>query len=462
MNALDRRRFCHTDQIEFARFSGDRNPIHLDPVIARRTIAGQCIVHGAHSVLWVLNSLARVSVVAGRLRARFLKPIFLDEEISCVWNSQAGKVHLSVDGITLVDITFSTAQLPTRSALTLPPLPGRDTPAERSFAECATLTSQAFDLHGDTHLAAALFPDAVRLYGQQTVNEIAALSYIVGMEVPGMHSLLSGLRFSLRETSGSSVYSVTESDERFKQLRLAVAGHFLDAEVEAFHRPLPTRMPSLFGLRSRVHPGEHADAHALVIGGSRGLGEIVAKLIAAGGGRVIITYSTGAEDAERVVDEIRNAGGQCQAIQLTLGAYAAMPTNLPLINQLYYFATPKIFGRRTTPFNEDLYRNFRSVYVAGFETVCTWLIGRGNRCSALFPSSIVVEDPIPELAEYAKAKADGEALCQRLNENHQIDILTPRLPRTVTDQTQSLLHTAGECPADVIAPFVRRMTELIK
>ena len=38
--------FTLEDQLEFARFSGDRNPIHIDPVAARRTLTGQCIVHG--------------------------------------------------------------------------------------------------------------------------------------------------------------------------------------------------------------------------------------------------------------------------------------------------------------------------------------------------------------------------------------------------------------------------------
>ena len=44
-------------------------------------------------------------------------------------------------------------------------------------------------------------------------------------------------------------------------------------------------------------PGEFANVRALVIGGSRGLGEITAKIIAAGGGDVWITYRRGKEDA---------------------------------------------------------------------------------------------------------------------------------------------------------------------
>ena len=43
--------FNQNDQIEFAKLSGDWNPIHVDPVFARRTIYGQ-VVHGIH-IFWL-------------------------------------------------------------------------------------------------------------------------------------------------------------------------------------------------------------------------------------------------------------------------------------------------------------------------------------------------------------------------------------------------------------------------
>jgi acyl dehydratase len=41
-------RFTPADQRAFARWSGDFNPVHLDPVAARLVAAGEPIVHGAH------------------------------------------------------------------------------------------------------------------------------------------------------------------------------------------------------------------------------------------------------------------------------------------------------------------------------------------------------------------------------------------------------------------------------
>ena len=54
---------------------------------------------------------------------------------------------------------------------------------------------------------------------------------------------------------------------------------------------------------------------ALVTGGSRGIGAACAKLLAARGAAVVVTYSKSAEQAERVVDEIAAEGGTAFAIQ---------------------------------------------------------------------------------------------------------------------------------------------------
>ena len=45
-------------QERFAALSGDRNPMHMDAVAARRTQAGLPVVHGIHTLLWALDSIA--------------------------------------------------------------------------------------------------------------------------------------------------------------------------------------------------------------------------------------------------------------------------------------------------------------------------------------------------------------------------------------------------------------------
>ena len=52
---LGYRIFTHQDQFNFAEFSNDFNPIHLDKKYARKTLPGTAIVHGLHAVLWSIE-----------------------------------------------------------------------------------------------------------------------------------------------------------------------------------------------------------------------------------------------------------------------------------------------------------------------------------------------------------------------------------------------------------------------
>jgi hypothetical protein len=56
-----------------------------------------------------------------------------------------------------------------------------------------------------------------------------------------------------------------------------------------------------------------------------------------------------------------------------------------------------------------------------------------------YPSTIFLEQPDPNFAEYTAAKACGEALCAQLAEHlAPLRLIAERLPRLPTDQTQSL------------------------
>src|SRR4051812_6166239 len=77
------RRFTTEDQTAFAKLSGDYNPLHLDPVLARRMIYGGPVVHGIHCLLWALDRWLEEEPVAVQLTAlevEFPKPLRVGEE----------------------------------------------------------------------------------------------------------------------------------------------------------------------------------------------------------------------------------------------------------------------------------------------------------------------------------------------------------------------------------------------
>ena len=76
---------------------------------------------------------------------------------------------------------------------------------------------------------------------------------------------------------------------------------------------------------------------ALVTGGSRSIGAAIAKMLAAEGASVVITYSASPQKAEEVVAAIRDAGGKAEAIQADAGDAEAVKAAIA--------ATLRAFGR---------------------------------------------------------------------------------------------------------------------
>ena len=71
---MPQRVFTSEDQLAFADLSGDFNPLHLDPVLARRLLFGRQVVHGLHALLWSLDN--HLKSLAQPLELRTVKASF--------------------------------------------------------------------------------------------------------------------------------------------------------------------------------------------------------------------------------------------------------------------------------------------------------------------------------------------------------------------------------------------------
>jgi hypothetical protein len=284
------------------------------------------------------------------------------------------------------------------------------------------------------------------------------------MICPGRHSVFAGFDVAVTpapEAAGDLRFAVSHADSRFHRVVLAVAGDGILGSVSAFMRAPPVEPASLVSLRSRVRPDEFVGTTSLIVGGSRGLGAVTAKLLACGGGTLIVTHVVGRQDAEAVAAEINQADGRCLVAAYDVRQPATdQVTRLPLTpTHLYYFATPAIFRQKRAVFEAELLREFLAFYVDGFYALCRALLDRSPSPLAVFyPSSVAVEERPRDLTEYAMAKSAGELLCADLPRAlAQLSILSRRLPRLATDQTTSLLDIETPPAADVLLPIIRAL-----
>ena len=451
------------DQLAFAELSGDFNPVHVDREYARRTMFGDVLVHGVHALMWALNRYAaQHGSATTTVRAQFSKPVFVGELVTLMVRTEDAGVSLvlAADGVALLIANL----LPSiRGAPPLPAPPPAEWSSEPRPLRHEEIAGREADLPFavDRHTLSTMFPALTAAVGERAAGTLSLLSRVVGMECPGRQSLFSGLSFHVeRDNPAQSIaYRVRRSSPAFAPVEIQFAGPDLSGTLSAFYRPPEVPQPLISELRGHVHPGEFSSQRALVIGGSRGLGELTAKILAAGGAKVAITYAVGAEDADRVKREIENHGGRCDVHRLDVlnpGESFREILAPPGITAAYYFATPKITSRRKSAFEPDKLRTFERYYVDAFRNFCEALAGSSDETVTVFyPSTVFIEEESRENVEYAMAKSAGEAVAADVTASGGVRVLSRRLPRMATDQTSGILKVDVEDSVAIMLGCVR-------
>jgi NAD(P)-dependent dehydrogenase (short-subunit alcohol dehydrogenase family) len=262
---------------------------------------------------------------------------------------------------------------------------------------------------------------------------------------------------------------LTSADERFRKGRIAVSGRAIKGTLDVFVRVPPVDQFSMRSIIGRVTPNEFTGMDALVIGGSRGLGALAARIIAAGGGHATITYLVGKAEADCNVEEIQEYGGRARSMAFDvreppepqLRGLETTPTHL------FYFATCPILRSRKSIFSFHEFAALLQFYVQEFFNLCNCLLrfrsmkAATDRLIVFYPSTVFIEETPAGLLEYAMAKAAGEQLCAGMNKSLSgIFVVSRRLPKIKTDQTASMIPEQYADGMLTLLPIVRELWRL--
>lgn len=462
------RQFELRDQEFFASLSGDFNPMHMDPVAARRTQAGAPVVHGIHNLLTGLNLLATRHPALppiATLKASFTQMVYIGDTIAyhLTQLSETGAVlEALVEGGTAARLSISFGPpRPPKTPLTVEaPTVIPDAALDLTIEEMAGRSGRV-GVPAQLAQIEAAFPAAAAAWSAPRLAAILGTTALVGMVCPGLHSIFGGLTLNAGEPTAAPglAWRVSNADPRFRVVRMQVEGQGVWGTIDSFARMPPAAQAGMADVARLVARDEFAGSTALIIGGSRGLGEITAKLLAAGGAHVIITYATGQRDAEALAETINSWGGTCDTLQYDvrqpaaaqLAALPAPPT------QMYYFATPMIGRRKSGIFVAARYAELQDYYVTGFYNLVAALKAASpGRLTALYPSTVFVEDRPEGMVEYAMAKMAGETLCADLTAYlPDTRVVINRLPRLPTDQNATVMQVKTEDPLTVMLPVIR-------
>lgn len=442
------RTFTLEDQLAFAALSGDFNPLHVDPLAARRTPFGRPVVHGVHLLLWALAQTGAGPLT--RLSVLFRNPVCIGDLVSIRQEKARITLHTGAAEAVRIQAEYGGVE-----AVAPPGIAAEQGAPRLVTQDMMAGLSGSLPLSFDARAGAALTHGGVPPW-QAAI--LLATTRLVGMECPGLYSLYSELTVDFTvppDQSGARLdWRVTESDPRFSRVTIDFAAPGAKGAIQAFLRPSPQPQASSSSLRAHISADRFSQRKALVVGGSRGLGELCAKMLAAGGAQVRLTYHTGAQDAARVVEDIVASGGEAGALSYDI----LNPPDLAQALQgwtpthVYYFPTPAIFVAQRKKFSAPLFAGFCRYYVDGF--YACWEGVRAITRAPLhlmYPSSVAVEDIPPDMAEYAAAKAAGENLCRFLAANDKaLNLRVVRLPRLPSDQTASIMQVETADPVAVL------------
>lgn len=464
-----KRTFTLKDQLDFASLSGDYNPLHVDAIGARRTMFGAPVVHGIHMVLWAIElwlkthpaELIRLSSV----RVLFKKPVRVETEVCYSLKEETDqRVVIDLEGqdgvAARIDFSWIPGSYCDRRVF------GAAIPSRTA---CRSLSDQEVETAGGSlplylrlEILCEMFPMIKKQLDPLQVSELLCSTRMVGMDCPGLQSVYSKLEVSFSEADAKQplnmMYSVKRLDFRFRLVSIHVEGPGMKGTITAFLRPPQKDQPSSEAIKTHVEQGEFSGQCALVIGGSRGLGEVTAKLLAQGGADVFITYYRGKDDAERVVQEISGCGGSVKALPFNIleqkdKLSGCFDERKP--SHLYFFATPFIFSATRGVFCPELYDTFCKYYVSGFSKLVSDLDSIGLK-QVFYPSSVAVDELPLNMGEYACAKIAGEMLCRYMVKcDPEKIIYLARLRRMDTDQTASILPVDNADPVPLMLALIR-------
>lgn len=460
------------EQKLFAKLSGDYNPMHLDAVAARRFMFGGIVVHGVHILLKALELLfskTRENIGLRTVSAQFHHPVRVGSLTEYVFN-EIGEGETSVQicvGIcTVANIHVSWRSGRTEGIPLASELPSRE-PCQVLAENNVPVARGQVPVLLHEALSDELFPVLSKYAPAHQIAMLLAATRIVGMKCPGYNSVFSELmiRYSADcENAREASYAVADYDSRFHLASIRITGPGSAGTLKAFLRPPPQIQPPVSDLMRFLRSNEFEGRRALVIGGSRGLGELCAKLLSAGGADIRLTYRSGEHDAAIVVDDINTSGGSAEALRfdVTAGGTSLLkslgkwrPT------ELLYFATPPIFQPRYEKYSGRLFEEFTNIYVNSFADIFYALEFNGALRNVLCPSTVAIDDLTRDMPEYIAAKSAAEALCRFLDKTHpDVYFQMPRLPRLLTDQTVNLFGVKGEDALPLLLGLLRKGPEV--
>jgi len=208
---------------------------------------------------------------------------------------------------------------------------------------------------------------------------------------------------------------------------------------------------------------------ALVTGASRGIGRASALALAKGGAQVLVHYSSGKQEAEAVVQEIRAAGGRAEALGADLstadGPHLLARQVRNIVGDRLDILVANAGVSNSTTIEETTVADFDKLFAvnvrAPFFLVQQLLPILGHGASVILVSSLAAHAAVGTLAAYAATKGAIDTLVKHFaaalgKRGIRVNAVAPGV---VDTDMSSFTKTADGCQAVLGMQALQRVAE---
>ena len=473
MYSLNRnaKKFTFKDAEIFSRISGDFNPIHLSNDFASRSIHGSRIIHGMNVILWSLNIFCEKEKPFGiiDIRIDFKEPIFLHKLVYLEILKKANNIYQFkvFDNHTLKSsFTIIIKKNKYENNIIKNTYFAKVSP--NKFNNKILKLEHKSDVNFNKTLAKVVFKNLYAKLNHNVLGSLLKTSKIVGMIYPGKFSTFVSLRGQLNLNFDKLNFVIKKYDERFNFLNIKLSG-IINGSIEAVETPKPIKVKPLLDIKDFLKKisfdkrQSFRNKQVLIIGGSRGLGAYLVRILALQGADVMFTYNKSKIEASRLVKELKEFGKK----KVTFIKLDVLKNNFNFLSnytpdQLYYMATTKIGTvENSKTVNTEKLSLFYNIYIECFLNIYNSL-GKEKKIKVLYPSSIYVRNKSMQKSEYVIIKKLGETICKELNRQISNKVIyIPKIKPLLTDQHLSIYkNSIKETPDKTIVYLIENMLKL--
>lgn len=352
---------------EFSEISGDKNPLHADDSFGARSVYRQRIVHGMLSILILLkiDIFTQNTFFLKNIKAKFIKPIFIDDEIevTCIITAVdvvskshtfdftirklagkipvvKGKFELLLKGQSELKQQNYSDHISTDICLIKSPIQPQKIRFEdlaEGLVETLEFNMNQYNLTKMLSIIGLLNDRTPFLDQYKKFNNFLALSVLstfVGMRIPGIDATfvdfevdfvepcllenlydINGIVTLKSEATRGVIVAIKIID---KKRHLQIGTGRLSAKINNETKIMP-KFKEILASKKKFSFSEKV---VLVTGSSRGIGEVILKNFAAHDAKVVINYLHSHTEAEKIFNELKNENIDCLITQCNVSDIA--------------------------------------------------------------------------------------------------------------------------------------------